>query len=391
MTVSELNLAAKANLESYFSNVSLTGELSRITMHASGHWYFDLKDEKAAIACAMFSFANQKLGFTPKQGDLLELFGKLSLYEASGRYQFIATGMKRSGEGDLEQRFLALKASLEKEGLFSKQGKLPSLPSQIGIICSPTSAALADMLRLYKIKGNFLAKLFIYPALTQGASAPESIISALKKADGKHDVLILARGGGSREDLFCFNDEELARCIYALKTPLISAIGHEIDYVISDFVADFRAPTPSAAINSLVISREDLEQNLDLLQNSLKEKLDLKIRLNEARLKHLDELLKTKGLGQKLNLLSQKLASLKEQLKGAMKLKILALEARLSNYSNLLEANEAFFKKSSKLVSVKVDEKVMNPQDLMVGMNVELVSCTRSFEAKILCEKKLKK
>lgn len=387
MTVSELNIAAKAQLEALFSNITLTGELSRITKHSSGHWYFDLKDERAAIACAMFKGANSKVDFIPVQGDKLELFGSVSLYEASGRYQFLALKMKKAGQGDLEERFLKLKASLEKEGLFDKNTSLPLHPKKVGFICSPTSAALADMLRLIEAKANFLPKFYIYPCLTQGENAPASMITALKRAekDGL-DVLILARGGGSREDLFCFNDEGLARQIYSLKTPLISAIGHEIDYVISDFVADFRAPTPSAAINILLKARSDLDQELDLLQTQFLDLIKAKFKLSYLEYERLLALLAKSGLGPKIARLEDNLTAFSTMFKTAMKERLARSEAKLDEVTSVLNAHESFFKKSQRYFTPSIDGKPINPDDLMAGMDLELISFKRSFKARLLSE-----
>ncbi|MBF7047037.1 exodeoxyribonuclease VII large subunit, partial [Campylobacter volucris] len=258
MKVSELNLKAKSLLECHFEDIELSGEISKITIHGSGHWYFDLKDEKSSIACVMFKGFNQFVSPKPQVGDMLDLRGYVSLYEASGKYQFIAKSMQKTSLGDLEAKFLALKEKLEKEGLFDKSTKktINLYPKKVAIVTSLTSAALQDMLKLIKQKEYNLCKISIFDSLTQGLNAPISLINALQKADScGFDVIVLARGGGSREDLFCFNDEELARKIYTLKTPVVSAIGHEIDYVISDFVADLRAPTPSAAIDMIFPSK----------------------------------------------------------------------------------------------------------------------------------------
>ncbi|EIU0842800.1 exodeoxyribonuclease VII large subunit, partial [Campylobacter jejuni] len=299
MTPTELNLKAKALLETHFEDIVLSGEISKITLHGSGHWYFDLKDERSSITCAMFKGANLKVGFKPVVGDFLELCGSVSLYPESGRYQFIATSMKKAGFGDLEAQFLALKERLQKEGLFDPRFKksLPKFPKKVGIITSKTSAALQDMLKLIHQKEYFLAKIYIFDALTQGNNAPFSLIQALKKADDMDlDVLIIARGGGSREDLFCFNDENLAREIFKAKTPIISAIGHEIDYVISDFVADFRAPTPSAAIDTLFYSKLDIEQSLDLMEEKLMQLWNYKIQNYENLLLNLSKFFKFNSL-----------------------------------------------------------------------------------------------
>ena len=387
MTVSQLNLAAKSLLELHFSDVLVSGELSKITMHGSGHWYFELKDESSSITCVMFKGNNAKLNFKPKVGDFLELEGNLSLYAESGRYQFIAKNMKKEGFGDLEARFLALKENLQKEGLFDDVHKkaLPKFPLKIGIIASFSSAALEDMLKIIKQKGYFLAKIFIFNALTQGQNAPSSLINALKKADNaKLDVLIMARGGGSREDLFCFNDEALAREIFAAKTPIISAIGHEIDYVISDFVADLRAPTPSAAIDILLSSREDLEQRLDFTEDKLKTSFTLICKNWENQLFNLAKIFKANSLPFAISQKMKHLENLKKQLELLMKNKIQISFLEFEKLKNAYLQHENFFEKSRHLISLKKNGKIVHLEELKSGDVVLLSSQNLEKEAKIL-------
>ncbi|TQR33665.1 exodeoxyribonuclease VII large subunit [Campylobacter sp. MIT 99-7217] len=387
MKVSELNLKAKSLLEAHLSDIELSGEISKITLHSSGHWYFELKDEKSSIACAMFKGANSKLNFKPSIGDSLNLRGFVSLYEQSGRYQFIATSMSKSGFGDLEARFLALKAKLEGEGLFDDKFKkpLPKFPKKVGIITSSTSAALQDMLKLITQKEYFLAKFFVFNALTQGNTAPASLIKALKKADEAGlDLIIIARGGGSREDLFCFNDEDLARAIFSAKTPIISAIGHEIDYVISDFVADFRAPTPSAAIDLCFFSRFSLEQNLDLLQDKLKTLCEAKMTSLKNELFNLEKIFKMQSLPLKIE---QNLKQNKELLKSfqnAMKNRLNLEELKLINLQNAFFQHENFFKRSKNLVSIQKNGKITRLNELKSGDKVVLSSQDLSKEAQII-------
>lgn len=387
MTVSELNLKAKTLLETHFQNILLSGEISKITFHTSGHWYFELKDEKSSLACTMFKHANLKLDFKPKVGDFLELEGNLSLYTESGRYQFIASNMKKSGFGDLEAQFLALKERLSQEGLFDEKYKktLPKLPLKVGIITSFTSAALEDMLKIIHQKAYFLAKIYVFNALTQGNLAPASLINALKKADEKGlDVLILARGGGSREDLFCFNDENLAREIFSLKTPIISAIGHEIDYVISDFVADFRAPTPSVAVHFLFPSRLDLEQNLDYLEQNLKHLWKIKMQNLENELLNLQKILKAKSLNslieQRINQNQILLKQLQILIHNKFKMANLALDKVQNSYLQ----HENFFQKSKNLISIKKNGKIITLEEVQSGDLITLNSQLSQKEAKIL-------
>lgn len=387
MTPTELNLKAKALLETHFDNIVLSGEISKITLHGSGHWYFDLKDERSSIACAMFKGANLKVGFKPAVGDFLELCGSVSLYPESGRYQFIATSMKKAGFGDLEAQFLALKERLQKEGLFDSRFKksLPKFPKKVGIITSKTSAALQDMLKLIHQKEYFLAKIYIFDALTQGNNASFSLIQALKKADDMDlDVLIIARGGGSREDLFCFNDENLAREIFKAKTPIISAIGHEIDYVISDFVADFRAPTPSAAIDTLFYSKLDIEQSLDLMEEKLMQLWNHKIQNYENLLLNLSKFFKFNSLPKIIDEKIKQSHNIEKQLNHLLANQMRYNELKLDKLQNVYLQHENFFNKSKKFICIRKNGKIANLEDLKSDDIVILSSQTSQKEAKIL-------
>ncbi|AXP09424.1 exodeoxyribonuclease VII large subunit [Campylobacter hepaticus] len=387
MNVSELNLKAKALLETHFDDIVLSGELSKITMHGSGHWYFDLKDEKSSIACAMFKNANLKVDFKPKLGDFLELIGSVSLYVESGRYQFIANSMKKAGFGDLEAQFLALKERLQKEGLFDTcfKKKLPKFPKKVGIITSKTSAALQDMLKLINQKEYFLAKIYVFNALTQGNQAPSSLIKALQRADTMDlDLIVIARGGGSREDLFCFNDENLAREIFKANTPIISAIGHEIDYVISDFVADYRAPTPSAAIDILFFSKLNLEQNLDLLEEKLLQCLQNKIQNCNHMLLNLNKIFKANSLPKILDEKIKQSYAIEKQFYNLIINQLSFNKLKLEKLQNAYLQHENFFNKSKKFVCVKKDNKIISLEELKADDMIILTSQTSQKEAKIL-------
>ena len=387
MTVSELNLKAKSLLETHFEDIVLSGEISKITTHSSGHWYFELKDEKASVSCAMFKGANSRLKFTPKVGESVEMSGFVSLYEANARFQFIAKTMKKEGFGDLEAKFLALKERLEKEGLFDGLHKkqIPLYPQKVGIITSFTSAALQDMLKIISCKEYFLAKFFIFNALTQGQLAPNSLINALKKADLMGlDFIILARGGGSREDLFCFNDEGLARAIFAAQTPIISAIGHEIDYVISDFVADLRAPTPSAAVNMCFFSKNDLAQSLDLMQDKLQNLMQNKILALQNELNSSQRLFKAQSLDKIISEKLANLSSLNSQLRLILGAKFQNASLNLANLKQAFAQHEHFFKKSEFLVSISKDGQSVRLEQLQKNDIITLHSQQKSKEAKIL-------
>lgn len=234
--------------------VMIEGEISNLRTPYSGHWYFSLKDDRATIKCVMFASANKNLGFHPENGDKVVLKGDVSVYVADGSMQMIATNMEQSGIGQLYQKFEMLKKKLDAEGLFDPAHKksLPAYPMDIALVTGNNTAAREDALITLKKRWP-IAKLTEYPAPVQGMEASGKIIEGLQKADrGNHQVILLVRGGGSIEDLWCFNDEQLARFIYQMQTPIITGIGHEIDFTLVDFVSDHRANTPTGAVEAAV-------------------------------------------------------------------------------------------------------------------------------------------
>lgn len=256
-TVTHLNRHARLLLEGELGTVTISGEISNLSTPSSGHWYFSLKDSQSQLRCAMFKGNNRSVAFRPKNGDQVLISGKVTLYEPRGDYQLVAQTMAPAGEGMLKQQYEALKQRLFEEGLFAESLKqaLPPHPTRIGIISSPTGAALQDILSVLARRAPHL-QVIIYPAQVQGEPAALQLVAALEIANrrAETEVLILARGGGSLEDLWCFNDERLVRAIAASRLPVVSAVGHEVDFTLSDFVADLRAPTPSAAAE--LISRD---------------------------------------------------------------------------------------------------------------------------------------
>ena len=294
ISVGELNRSAKAILESNFSSVSVLGEISNLAQPSSGHIYFTLKDEEGSIRCAMFKNQKMRMNFNPKDGDQCVLKGQVSLYTARGDYQLIVRHMQPAGIGNLMQKFEELKQKLDKEGLFDplKKQEIPFPPKHIGVITSASTAALQDVITTIKRRAP-ATKVSLSPAIVQGDAAPKSIIKALDlillfndTATEPIDTVVLTRGGGSIEDLWAFNNEDLAREIYDFPIPLISGVGHEIDFTIADFVSDMRAPTPTAAAELVTEFQFQLEDKLkeiklgllngfeNLLQNK-KQKLDL--------------------------------------------------------------------------------------------------------------------
>ena len=249
-TVSRLNREARGLLEAGLPSLWITGELSNLSRPASGHWYFTLKDEDAQVRCAMFRGRNASARVTPRDGMQVLLRARVGLYEARGDFQLVVDHLEEAGEGELRRRFEALKLKLAAEGLFdaSRKRAPPRFPRRIGVVSSSTGAALRDVLHVLRRRCCGVPVL-IYPVPVQGAGAAREIAAMLALADARAevDVLLLVRGGGSLEDLWAFNEEPLARAIAACRLPVITGIGHEIDFTIADFVADLRAPTPSAA------------------------------------------------------------------------------------------------------------------------------------------------
>ena len=263
--VAELTRLVKNTLESTFGEVWIEGEVSNVRCPSSGHYYFTIKDDTAQISAVMFRGNQRALRFKLKDGLMVQAFGQISVYERSGNYQIIVRQMEESGKGSLQAAFEKLKKKLGEEGLFAEERKrpLPMLSQHIGVVTSPTGAAIRDILKVMSRRFPNL-HVVLAPVRVQGESAAGEIAAAIKmlNARGGLDVMIVGRGGGSIEDLWCFNEEIVARAIADSCIPVISAVGHEIDFTISDFVADLRAPTPSAAAERVVGKKEILEQRL---------------------------------------------------------------------------------------------------------------------------------
>jgi len=295
-TVTDLTLYLRDILESdeTLQDLWVQGEVSNFSRPASGHLYFTLKDSTSALKCIMWRNAAARQSFVPRDGQAIEVHGGLNIYEAAGQYQLYADTFRPAGEGALFQEFLRLKARLEAEGLFDPQRKrpIPRWPRRIGIITSPTGAALRDMLNTLRRRYP-LVEVVLAPTPVQGADAPPAISAAIW-ALNQHahpDVILLARGGGSIEDLWAFNDERIARAIFASSAPVISGVGHETDFTIADFVSDLRAPTPTAAAELAVPNRLDLQAGLAELQARLERSFMAGIEAHRWSFKQLNNLL----------------------------------------------------------------------------------------------------
>ncbi len=330
ISVSELNRQVKSLLEHSFMTLQVEGEISNLARPSSGHWYFTLKDDRAQVRCAMFRGRNQQVRFRPKEGDQVVVMAKVSLYEGRGDFQLICEQMQESGQGRLQQAFERLKLQLSQEGLFeaSRKRPLPSPARHIGVITSPTGAAIHDILQVLQRRCPSLP-VALYPTAVQGNEAAAQIVRALELAnrDGRCDALIVGRGGGSLEDLWPFNEESVARAIAASDIPVVSAVGHEVDISISDLVADLRAPTPSAAAELLSPDQSQLQQQLQVLRQRLSRQTLRTLEQHRARLEHLRARLRHPG--ERLREQSQRLDQLELRLQRALNLRLQHSDQRL--------------------------------------------------------------
>ena len=290
LSVGDLNRAIAASLEDRFDTVWVSGEISNFKAYDSGHWYFSLKDEEGQIRCVMFRGRNGQVGFMPQSGDLVEVSASLGMYVPRGDIQLTIQTLRRAGMGGLYEAFLKLKAKLAKEGLFDEDRKreIPTHPRAIGIVTSPQAAALKDVLSTLARRAPHIP-IVIYPTLVQGPDASAGIIAALKAAEKENavDVILMVRGGGSIEDLWAFNDEQLAYAIADSSIPVVSGVGHETDFTIADFVADLRAPTPTGAAELAAPRRDQMLQELDAIMQALLQRVNQRI---EREAQTLDQL-----------------------------------------------------------------------------------------------------
>ena len=342
LTVGELNAEVNQLLNRGFPLLWVEGEISNLVRPSSGHLYFTLKDSKSQIKSAMFRNRNMKLSIKPENGMKVLVRGRVGLYEPRGDYQLIAEHMEDAGVGQLQKQFEALKLKLSNAGLFDPQYKkeLPEYPKRIGIITSPTGAALRDILNVLNRRSP-QTPILIYPVAVQGEASKTEIETAIRRADmdKKCDVIILARGGGSIEDLWSFNEENVAKAIYNAETPIISGVGHEIDFTIADFVSDLRAPTPSAAAELVTPDRNQLYTETLQTELWLKQTINQSIKKKKQDLEWLSARLLLQKPANKIQQQSQRLDELEQRLQTqlnktleAKKLSLRSLESRLQSH-----------------------------------------------------------
>ncbi len=348
LTVSQLNRQVRSLLESHFDFIWVEGEVSNFAAPSSGHWYFSLKDGSAQVRCAMFRNRNQRVRFTPENGDHIRLRCRVSLYEGRGEFQLLVEHLEHAGAGALQAAFEKLKAALLAEGLFAPERKkpLPEIVSHLGVITSPTGAAIHDILTVLKRRCPAIA-VSILPVAVQGEGAAAEIVAAIENAnrwqrEGRIalDALIVGRGGGSLEDLWPFNEESVARAIAASDLPIVSAVGHEVDFTIADMVADHRAPTPSAAAELLSPDQRELMQRLQSMEANLVRLIRRKLSDAATQLEHLRRRLKHPGAqlreqAQRLDDLEQRLVRAQANLLQRRRSELALLESRLHAHSPL--------------------------------------------------------
>ncbi len=363
-SVSELNRKVKGLLEIHFPLIWVEGEVSNISKPASGHWYFTLKDSGAQVSCAMFKRRNSAVPFKPNAGDHLKLRARVSLYEGRGDYQLIVEHMEQAGFGLLQRRYEELKAKLQSEGLFDDDQKkaLPKQARHLAVVTSPTGAAVRDVLSVLERRFPALP-ITIIPSQVQGDDAPDQLVNALTKADNdeRFDTILICRGGGSIEDLWSFNSEALARSIAACKTPVVSAVGHEIDFTIADFVADMRAPTPSAAAELISGDSDELVLSYSRLQAQIQRSVSRRIKHAYDKLAFLRRQLKHPR--DKLEQWHQRLDHIETRLTHA-------LTRRIEGKSQRYALVEHRLNSASPLSEIKLKQR--NLSDLTTQLNQQL-------------------
>ncbi len=355
ISVSQLNNQIKSLLESTFISVYVEGEVSRVTYHSSGHLYFTLKDSNSSISCVMFRGNNQRLKFRVEEGLKVIIQGAISVYTPRGSYQINCISMEPSGSGALALAFEQLKKKLEIKGYFKDEIKksIPRYPKTIALVTSKTAAALQDMLRVAKKRWP-LVKLILVDTLVQGDDAKYSIVNAIKKADGLGvDIIVVSRGGGSLEDLWAFNEEIVADAIFQAKTPIVSAVGHEIDFMISDFVADLRAPTPSAAMEMILPDKIEMLLYIDNMLQNFHQSFKRVILKKNEELKHLFYAYKQNSFLQKIELFQNETNALLLRYKESMEFILQKKE------QEVLTSSERLHQKLSQILTQKEQRVLM--------------------------------
>lgn len=380
LTVTDINNYIKNIVDGDFflSNVTLKGEISNLKFHTRGHLYFSLKDENSKINAVMFNYKNLGLNFIPKDGMNVIVKGKVSVFTTGGSYQITVSNMKEDGIGNLYILFEELKRRLQREGLFSPEHKkkLPRIPKKVGVITASTGAAVKDIIST--INRRFpLTEIILFPTLVQGVGAKENIVKMINEANESDvDVIILGRGGGSIEDLWAFNEEIVARAIYNSTKPIVSAVGHEIDFTISDFVSDMRAPTPTGAAELVVPSKVEIQSYLNDYKGRIISVINKKIKSYTDTFSKLKSTYILKNPISMYEIDEQKLDNMLEKLGSIMTYKLEREKSELNNLSKMISPNmlNRLDKEIIKLENIETKLNLLNPENILKkGYSLTLV------------------
>lgn len=386
ITVTILNNQIKALLESHYINTTVTGEVSRVTYHSSGHLYFTLKDKNSSISCVMFKGNKRSLKFTLEDGMSVVLLGAVSVYTPRGSYQLNVISLEPEGSGALALAYEQLKEKLKEKGYFDSDIKkeLPKFPKTIALITSKTGAALQDMLRVAQNRYP-LVKLILLDTQVQGEGSCEMIVANIKKADSlKVDIIIVGRGGGSVEDLWAFNQERVADAIFEANTPIISAVGHEIDFLISDFCADVRASTPSNAIEIALADKSELLIMLDSYMDRFDEKLQNIIVKKLRDLDHLKELLKHSSPITKLTHIENEIQIISQNLNSTIYFILKRKATELEGVKNIFTQNNPSLRDKKGFAQVVKSGKSVDLETLESQDEIELFNSKVKIISKVV-------
>ncbi|WP_418185065.1 exodeoxyribonuclease VII large subunit [Aliarcobacter vitoriensis] len=385
ISVSTLNTQIKSLLETTFMQICVEGEISNLTIHSSGHIYFSIKDENSTISCVMFKGNTKYLKFELENGQKVQVTASITVYVPRGNYQLLCTKIEPSGVGNLAFAFEQLKIKLQAKGYFEQSIKktLPKYPKKIAIVTSATGAAIEDMKKVAS-KRWALCELILVPTLVQGNGSIEDIASSIKYADKLNcDIMIVGRGGGSIEDLWSFNSEIVADAIFQAKTPIISAVGHEIDYLISDFVADVRAATPS---NAMEIALPDMNEHilyLDSFVSEFQNRLKMIFSNKEQELINTKKLLEQNSIESKFSFISSQIKLIKSSFNSSFSQKIQIFQNSLDNLKSNYVLNHPEKKEKNGFVQISKDNKIVSLEDLKIGDSLELQTVNIIADCKI--------
>lgn len=389
-TVKQVNLYIKNMFTQDFmlNRIYVKGEVSNCKYHTSGHIYFSLKDESGTIACIMFASARSGLSFRMREGQKVVVLGSVNVYERDGKYQLYANEIILEGAGLLYEKFEALKQELEEMGMFADEYKqpIPKCAKTVGIVTAPTGAAVRDIIQIASRRNPYV-QLILYPALVQGEGAADSIVRGIRMMEKQNvDVMIVGRGGGSIEELWAFNEEKVARAIFECRVPVISAVGHETDTLISDFVADLRAPTPSAAAELAVYDYRHVLEQMEAFFSRMRRQMRLKTMLERRRLEQLELRLKHTHPQQKLNENRQRLLELENRLRDRMQMLLEENKYRLAIYTEQIDGLSPLKKLSQgySYTELADGENVRSVKQVKGGQEISVYVTDGKIKARII-------